>query len=81
MGEWTNNKHNISYSSTGPVLDDVMLRTVLKMHVKRVEVIEQRLRLVLRPKPWWMPRWLHHRLVAMLVERHESLPRWLTLPT
>lgn len=53
------------------------VRTALDERVKAVSEqltiqVEQYVKLYIRPKPWWLPRWLWRRLITPLAELQVS---------
>ena len=52
----------------------ILCAEVQRLNYGIARELEQRIELVTRPKPWWMPRWLHRRLLARLLVRRDFKP-------
>ena len=49
------------------VLDDFIHQTVIESEGKRLASIEERIRILLQPKPRWLPEWAYRRILARLL--------------
>ena len=50
------------------VLDEFRIRLNVSVHEKEQYLIERRIRVLVAPKPGWVPEWLWNRLVHWILD-------------